>query len=630
MDIKYSYFGNTSNRVKNLLYNFETQLILFDDLFKNASKNDVWSNDSELQIRYLELLEQHNLLKSKNKTTHLGTKDARVKSAPLENYGLIKRKEKLITEQGYELLSLIENQSYKEINDFLQIDLISLFFLKSSFLFQKDNVKDLFLKYIKVFRYFNGSLSRDIFYLLPLIDNFKNIESFCECAKNGNMINEILDNNQKFKDDLEAFLKDLQEDVIDVKYFITAKGDQSAKNIVEALKVFLDFRQRKDKAILSNFLKSKDTKYKRFKELYLGYICYKIKIDDKIEQLSHFCEGDILDFGKRFFRFIATSKIQSNLDDYLDLNKRHLRLTGIFDFSDDCVSVSIIFKIILKHSKSEVILNTIAQNTISKDMLSNYFNDNEMKLLLKEFDIITLQDLSNYKTNLDNQKLDILLKERFSKDKICEILPLFNDRKNDEKIFNLVTTEATIPTIFEYIIAIAWCYIDNFNKNRILEAGLSLDSEMLPKSHAVGGNADFIYHYKDHSLMIEVTLTEKTNQRRAEMESVSRHLGNLLLSLETKVQAQSYGIFIAPYLDKNVLNDFRSRLTCYYENNTSFIYGMKILPLSVDDLKIILETNHTYDKLLEYFYSLLGSKNTWGSKWYNNEIAPFIKGLINV
>ncbi|EAL0350647.1 AlwI family type II restriction endonuclease, partial [Campylobacter coli] len=92
----------------------------------------------------------------------------------------------------------------------------------------------------------------------------------------------------------------------------------------------------------------------------------------------------------------------------------------------------------------------------------------------------------------------------------------------------------------------------------------------------------------------------------------------------------SYGIFIAPYLDKNVLNDFRSRLTCYYENNTSFIYGMKILPLSVDDLKIILETNHTYDKLLEYFYSLLGSKNTWGSKWYNNEIAPFIKGLINV
>ena len=614
MEVKYSYFGNTSNRVKNLLYNFETQLVLFDELFKNASQDDVWSNDSELQIRYLELLEQHNLLKAKNKTTHLGTKDARVKSAPLENYGLIKRKEKLITEQGYELLKLIENQSYKEKNDFLQIDLISLFFLKSSFLFQKDNVKGLFLKYIKVFRYFNGSLSRNIFYLLPLVDNFENIETFCKCAKNGSIINEILDNNQNFKNDLESFLKDLQKDSLDTKYFTTAKGDKSAKDIIEALKIFLDFRQSNNKAILNGFLKSKDTKYKRFKELYLGYICYKTKIDDKIEQLSHFCEGDILNFGKRFFRFIATSKIQSNLNDYLDLNKRHLKLTGIFDFSKDCVSVSIIFKTILKHSKSEIILNTIAQNAISKDMLSDYFNDSEMKSLLEEFGIKNPKDLSNYKTNLDNQKLDILLKERFSKDKICEILSLFNNRNNDEKIFNLVTTEATIPTIFEYIIAIAWCYIDNFNKNRILEAGLSLDSEMLPKSHAIGGNADFVYRYKNHHLMIEVTLTEKTNQRRAEMESVSRHLGNLLLGLEGKTQAQSYGIFIAPYLDKNVLNDFRSRLHCYYENSTSFICGMKILPLSVDDLKIILETNCTYNDLLEYFYKLLDSKNTWGSK----------------
>ncbi len=51
----YNYFGNTSLRVKNLLYNFETQLILFEELFKNADKQDTWSNDSELQLKYLEL-----------------------------------------------------------------------------------------------------------------------------------------------------------------------------------------------------------------------------------------------------------------------------------------------------------------------------------------------------------------------------------------------------------------------------------------------------------------------------------------------------------------------------------------------------------------------------------------------
>ncbi|MBX7490378.1 hypothetical protein [Helicobacter turcicus] len=76
--LRYDYFGNTSLRVKNLLYNFETQLILFEYLFSNAHKEDIWANDSKLQIKYLELLEQNNLLESKNKTTYLGTKDARV------------------------------------------------------------------------------------------------------------------------------------------------------------------------------------------------------------------------------------------------------------------------------------------------------------------------------------------------------------------------------------------------------------------------------------------------------------------------------------------------------------------------------------------------------------------------
>ncbi|WP_066387069.1 AlwI family type II restriction endonuclease [Helicobacter himalayensis] len=57
--------------------------------------------------------------------------------------------------------------------------------------------------------------------------------------------------------------------------------------------------------------------------------------------------------------------------------------------------------------------------------------------------------------------------------------------------------------------------IDDNKIERIFEANLSLDSSLLPKSHAVGGNADFVYIYDYHHLMIEVTLSEKTNQRRA-------------------------------------------------------------------------------------------------------------------
>ena len=175
----------------------------------------------------------------------------------------------------------------------------------------------------------------------------------------------------------------------------------------------------------------------------------------------------------------------------------------------------------------------------------------------------------------------------------------------------------------------AWCYIDDNNIERILEAGLSLDSKLLPKSHAVGGNADFVYIYDNHHLMIEVTLTEKTNQRRAEMESVSRHLGNLLLSLDSKLQAQSYGIFIAPYLDKNVLNDFRSRLNCYFENDKTHIKGMQILPLSTDDIIKILESCLNYNALMPKFKQALSSSETWGSKWYQSSVKTMMKSLLH-
>lgn len=56
--MRYSYFGNTSNRVKQVLYNFEAQLLLFNELFSSAKENEIWDNDSSLQIRYLELLEK--------------------------------------------------------------------------------------------------------------------------------------------------------------------------------------------------------------------------------------------------------------------------------------------------------------------------------------------------------------------------------------------------------------------------------------------------------------------------------------------------------------------------------------------------------------------------------------------
>ena len=623
--MRYDYFGNTSLRVKNLLYNFETQLILFEELFNNADEKDKWSSNSDLQIKYLELLEQHNLLESKNKTADLGTKDARVKSAPLEDYNLINRRQKCITQQGYELLNLIKTQSHRINNEFLQIDLISLFFLKATLNFNHDSY--LLAKYLEVFRYFNGQLSIENFRLLPLINNFRNTQDFIEAIQNNALMSSVLHNTPHYLE-LEYFLNDLYNDTLKTEYFKTAKGEKTAREIVKVLQdIFLPFIKTGNVEFFHNLFTSHV--YSSFKILYLPYLTKKSKREEKINELIAFCDGTLEEFGKRFFRFIFESRIQANLNDYLDLNRRYLNLTGIFEFHKDRVDLNIIFSTILKHSNYQEILKQIAQSNVSQSLLDELFDDKEMKQYFRELGITRLQDIKSYKQYRDKEKLQELLQTRFTREHIIEILGLFSDRNNDSKIHEKTTTEATIPTIFEYIIAIAWCYIDENKIERILEAGLSLDSQLLPKSHAVGGNADFVYSYYNHSLMIEVTLTEKTNQRRAEMESVSRHLGNLLLSLNSAMREKTYGIFIAPYLDKNVINDFRSRIHCYFENDTAYIKGMKILPLSTEDIIRILKSHVNYKDIFSKFQEILSSKELWGNQWYQTHVQMMIENMKN-
>lgn len=342
--MRYDYFGNTSLRVKNLLYNFETQLILFEELFSNADENDIWSNDSELQIRYLELLKAHNLLDNKNQKTQLGTKDARVKSAPLEDFNLIKRKEKIITTQGYELLELIKNQSYKINNEFLQIDLVSLFFLKAQLNFAKS--PNLLQKYLEVFKELQGEMSLEIFSLLPLINNFKNIKAFIQHSQNGTIFDELIDYHN-----LPIFIKDLENKSLRLDYFKTAKGDATSLSIINVLnEIFLPLRENRDKKILENLLSFRyDIKFKKFKELYLPYLSKATKKDEKIEEIYDFvCAGNLKEFGKNFYNFIMKTRLQANLNDYGDLNRRYLNLTGIFDFDKDKVSLNLAFKMILE------------------------------------------------------------------------------------------------------------------------------------------------------------------------------------------------------------------------------------------------------------------------------------------
>ena len=120
--------------------------------------------------------------------------------------------------------------------------------------------------------------------------------------------------------------------------------------------------------------------------------------------------------------------------------------------------------------------------------------------------------------------------------------------------------------------------------------------------------------------MLEATLADSTNQRRMEMEPVSRHLGMHLIRTGNM---NSYCIFATNYLNINVISDFRSRKTTPFydpQDYSKSVAGMKIIPLQTSELKKIVSNRKTYKELYPLFEEAFNS-NLPPHEWYEKCIV---------
>lgn len=222
------------------------------------------------------------------------------------------------------------------------------------------------------------------------------------------------------------------------------------------------------------------------------------------------------------------------------------------------------------------------------------------------------------------QRLQHLIDTEFIDDKLLSLLDCF-ETKNDDEIRSMVTENADVPTIFEYVLGILW-YKASERHGKILDyMKLSLDADLLPQTHAAGGEADIVYEYPEteyypaHTLLLEATLADNTNQRRMEMEPVSRHLGRHLLRTGN---LDSYCVFATTYLDINVIADFRGRKNMpFYDTQdyTKSVDGMKIIPLQTEELKKIIKSETRYKVLFSLFEEAFNSP-LQPHEWYDNTI----------
>ena len=115
---------------------------------------------------------------------------------------------------------------------------------------------------------------------------------------------------------------------------------------------------------------------------------------------------------------------------------------------------------------------------------------------------------------------------------------MFSDRSNDGKIKEEVYPDATVPTIYEYIVGLAWYYFSNKRIDLLNSFNLTLSANFEPLTHAGGGMGDIVIYEEKQVIMLEATLMNANSQKRGEWEPVLRHSVNLKIDEESSTNRE--------------------------------------------------------------------------------------------
>lgn len=639
--------GTTSFRTKNFNKTIEEQLSLLDEFWKlEENKSKSWSGNKDLQTRYYDFMQSKDFVEGNagNKP-----KDAREKTSGLVDIWLIDDGRKL-SNAGKALLKITLENDFSSDNQF-QI-------AKDSYIYLKQLLKTYynvdghtvrpFMVLIHLLNKFDYLTLDEYTYLLPLCigetETNEIIDGISKLRCRNISIDEIIVNRLmgmlNYKTALDYFIDNEVTEELICEIGLNRKSRQYDKpyfKLYQALhRVFVlnDIDN-----LISVYDATRDIKIGKWWRNYLFDTTSEKAISNHpVAHLKTTLFNEVEDentFKIAFFKIMHLFKAKATLSDYLDLNRRYIKTTDVVLFEDDTIKFDIVPKHFFKSvaaklyqdafTSSELLYEDCDMPEISECLI---VNDDTIVAGINEELGINVSDMQSARAALEDtryQRLQHLIDTKFTDDKMLSLLDCFETR-NDDEIRSMVTDNADVPTIFEYVLGILW-YKASERHGKILDyMKLSLDADLLPKTHAAGGEADIVYEYEateyypEHTLLLEATLADSTNQRRMEMEPVSRHLGMHLIRTGNM---NSYCVFATNYLNINVISDFRSRKTTPFydpQDYSKSVAGMKIIPLQTSELKKIVSNRKTYKELYPLFEEAFNS-NLPPHEWYEKCIV---------
>lgn len=642
--------GTTSFRTTEFNRKIELQLQLLKEFWELPQyQNELWSANEDIQEAYYNFLKEKEFIEDRDAPRK--AKDAREKTSGLVDLGLI-TDERRLTEAGEALLKIATSADFST-NNLLQIPADSfIYFKQMTKLYNEFDENNVARPYIVLAYLLQelGELSKEEFtYLLPLTTSADKTKQMVQDIKDirggkksiDDVIVNILLSMDNYKEARNMLLsaRKVDESLIQ-EIGMNRKSRTYDTPYFPLYKALVSFKNKpNDKLAVSLFRSVKGISGKA--QTYWKQYLFNTPSSSKIEKGGASTVNDVKllrltndkAFKEEFFRLLHLFKAKSLLDDYLDLNRRYFKITDTVIFQDEKVTLGIIPNCFFSIAKDKLFdLAFCKSDSLEKDCSLTDINPNfdisQNEIIDKVEKLYGVKARSIYDVQefVDKERYDRLNKmidEKFTDENIVALMTMFENRA-DSDIRAMVTSNADVPTIFEYVLAIAWYKISG-RKGKVLEyMNLSLDSDLLPITHATGGHEDITYKYEAtenypaHTLLIEATLANSTNQRRMEMEPVSRHLGDYLLSHDE----EAYCVFATTYLHINVIADFRGRkfMPYYSADGTNCVNGMKIIPCQTAEIKTIIQNKLNYAQLYKIFEEAFHSGDQ-PNQWYFNNIV---------
>ena len=225
-----------------------------------------------------------------------------------------------------------------------------------------------------------------------------------------------------------------------------------------------------------------------------------------------------------------------------------------------------------------------------------------------EFSGAAMEDISRMMARRRREEFAAFIESVYPKERVRELLEMFEDRTKDKQIKELVSPDATVPTIYEYLVGIAWYYFSGKKIDLLGSYNLTLSANFEPLIHAGGGQGDIVIYEDTRVVMLEATLMNQNSQKRGEWEPVLRHS----INLKAKEEAEGTGrevttFFIADCFDANTINIWKAVASVPLQSSVDpdrFTEHVVIMPVNTRELCALTEQSDHYGEIISRVHQL--------------------------